>query len=176
MGSTFNLGPDVIYNDYNLAAIPSADYVEALLGTSISTLQMMADYKVNSLSDPKLEQPSSANNYNAGKIIYVNGNAKIDSSVFPGGPTKQFGTSAVPTILIVKGDLDMSANFDFYGIIIANNVVGASGTSIVTGSVITNNVNNVSGNLTLAADPSLSIKLGNLVKRTTISNSWRDWE
>jgi Tfp pilus assembly protein PilX len=172
VGSTFNLGPDVIQNDYSLAATTAADYVESVLGTSVDSLISMADFEAASITD--IPGPEASNNYHANKVIYINGNVVLNNSLFPTS-TRQFGTVTTPAILVINGNIDIRSSFDFYGIIIANNVVGATGTSVITGSVITNSVNNVSGNLTIQADPNLETKRQSFVKRTTVSTSWRDW-
>ena len=151
-------GPDVVDGDLNLAALSESQFLKNFFGRDFEGFSTSADLTAI---------PADLRDAD-GKIVYISGDLAIN-----GG---DWGVDA-DTILVVDGNLSMTGNITFNGLIIAKSLVKGAGTPVVRGSVVaTENVDFGTGTFNVIykglslGDPATSLfELGK------VTSSWRDW-
>lgn len=108
----------------------------------------------------------SAGQSYAGKIVYIDGDYDLRQSL---------GSASESTILVVNGRLTMSGNLTVHGSIIANNLGNITGTPTINGSLIAENATSLQGNVTIQMTQQAINNLNNLRVKSVVGNSWRDW-
>jgi len=122
-------------------------------------------------------QIATAISNNPGRVIWVDGNATIDTN-------QVIGSVAEPVVLMVKGNLTVAANLQLHGVVYlhADDGVNANTWSITAGSTTVNGAVVAEGNLTVVGAPTISfdpdvlrainLNQGSMVR---IPGSWRDF-
>lgn len=165
VGSKFYVGPDVVYNDYSLRDLTYPQFFEQVTGNTKEELVGKAGISIS--GSQTLPTSNAANNYLGGQIIYV------DKATFD--PNTNLGTADKPVILIVNGDFELNGPNVINGLVIAKNLSKANGTARVNGAMIMENVTNANGGFTIEMVPSVISNLGKITTKSTVGNSWRDW-
>lgn len=163
-GSTFFVGPDMIFNDANLANLSRDALMQQLTGKTLSQIAAMADLKL----EPGQSLPSDPDGQNwGGKIIYVNQpNFEIRDTL---------GSTTNPVVLIVNGNVEIAGSRTLNGLLIANDLTRAAGSSRINGSVLLNNLTGANGGFTIEASQSVIEGLRSFGSRAALRYSWRDW-
>lgn len=108
-----------------------------------------------------------------GQVIWVDGNFTL--------PNTRIGSINNPTILIVEGNLTMSSNSEFYGVIFVKGYLTGNGGPTIYGSVIVyDSGTNLSGNGAIVFDKKI---VGDRISTTLrqggqpalVAGTWRDW-
>ncbi|NIC41502.1 hypothetical protein [Aquabacterium sp. A08] len=157
----YYLGPDIIYNDQNLKNANNDEFYTGVLGRSASQLAGAADFKFSSAAGLQ-----NSNNY-AGKIIYIDGDYTLD---------RDLGTANASTILIVKGKFETSGNHNVYGSVVAGSLGRTVGTPTIYGSLIALDATSLQGNVKVIMTQQSINNMQQLTVKSTVGNSWRDWD
>lgn len=165
VGSKFYVGPDVVYNDFSLKSLTYAQFFEQVTGRTQDELIAKANISIS--GSETLPAATAANNYLGGQVIYV------DKATFD--PNTNLGTTEKPVILIVNGNFELNGPNVINGLVIAKNLAKANGTARVNGAMIMENVTNANGGFTIEMTPSVITNLGKITTKSTVGNSWRDW-
>jgi type II secretory pathway pseudopilin PulG len=163
--SDFYVGPDIVYNDYSLKSLSYSDFFKQVTGRTQEELIAKANISFTNAAD--LPKPTADNNYLGGQIIYAN-TLTFDAK-------DNLGTKDKPVILIVNGDFEIESNTVINGLVIAKNLTKAVGTARVNGAMIMENVADASGGFTIEMVDSVISNLGKITVKSTVGNSWRDW-
>lgn len=120
-------------------------------------------------------QIAQAVSANPGRVVWVDGNATIDSNLV-------LGSAAEPVMLFVRGDLTVAANLQLTGLLYLHSAGGANtfavnaGSTTVIGAVVAEGALTTAGAPTVSFDPAvlraISQTQGSLVR---IPGSWRDF-
>ncbi|MBE7419060.1 MAG: hypothetical protein HS128_15210 [Ideonella sp.] len=112
---------------------------------------------------------------NPGRVVWVQGPLTIDSN-------RVFGSPSTPVMLVVQGDLTVSANLQLYGVLYLFDPSGASswattaGSTLVQGAVVAEGALSMQGAPAIVFDPGVLATInrtqGSLVR---IPGSWRDF-
>jgi hypothetical protein len=110
---------------------------------------------------------------NPGRVIWVQGPATIDSA-------QVWGTAAVPVMLLMQGNLTVSANLQLFGVLhlqgAASTWSTTAGTTLVQGAVVAEGNLLVQGAPTVIFNPdvlrTINLTQGSMVR---IPGSWRDF-
>jgi PilX N-terminal len=112
---------------------------------------------------------------NPGRIVWVQGPLTIDSN-------RVFGSSASPVMLVVQGNLTVSANLQLQGVLYlhdpsnANTWTTTAGTTLIQGAVIAEGALSIQGTPAIAFDPNvlrtINLTQGSMVR---VPGSWRDF-
>lgn len=118
---------------------------------------------------------ASAVSANPGRMIWVEGPVNIDSNLVLGSP-------ASPVLLVVQGNLTVSANLELHGLLYlfdpSNNTTWstAGGSTIIHGAVVVEGNLSVQGAPTITFDPpvlrTINLTQGSMVR---VPGSWRDF-
>ena len=113
---------------------------------------------------------------NPGRVIWVQGPATIESA-------QVWGSAADPVMLVVQGDLTVSANVQLFGVLYLHGGGGANtwtttvGTTLIEGAVVGEGDLSVVGTPTIVFNPgvlrTINLTQGSLVR---IPGSWRDFD
>ena len=113
---------------------------------------------------------------NPGRVIWVQGPATIESA-------QVWGSAAEPVMLVVQGDLTVSANLQLFGVLYLHGGGGANtwtttvGTTLIEGAVVGEGDLSVVGAPTIVFNPgvlrTINLTQGSLVR---IPGSWRDFD
>ncbi len=166
VGSKFYVGPDVVYNDQSLKNLSLADYFEQMTGRPQSEMAALADIRISGTAT--LPAATAANDYLGGKVIYV------DKATFD--PNTNLGTATKPVILIVNGAFELNGSNTIHGVVIANSLNKANGNARINGAMIVGDVNNANGGFTIEMVPSVINGLNKITVKSSVGNSWRDWD
>lgn len=166
VGNKFYLGPDVVYNDHSLHEMSYADYFTQMTGRTPSEMAALADIRIS--GSETLPTADASNDYLGGKIIYV------DKATFD--PNVNLGTTTNPVILVVNGDFGLNGPNTINGIVVAKNLNKANGNARINGALIVENIDNANGGFTIEMVPSVINNLDNITVKSTVGNSWRDWD
>ena len=118
-------------------------------------------------------QIATAVSQNPGRVIWVQGPATIDSA-------QVWGTAAQPVMLLVQGNLTVSANLQLFGVLYLQGDAATwttnAGTTLVQGAVVAEGDLSVQGAPTIVFNPgvlqTINLTQGSLVR---IPGSWRDF-
>jgi hypothetical protein len=165
VGSKFYVGPDVVYNDFSLRDLTYPEYFQQVTGTTQDELIAKAGISIS--GSETLPAATAANDYLGGQVIYV------DKATFD--PNTNLGTTDKPVILIVNGNFELNGPNIINGLVIAKNLTKANGTARVNGAMIMENVTNANGGFTIEMVDSVISNLGKITVKSTVGNSWRDW-
>lgn len=112
---------------------------------------------------------------NPGRVVWVQGPLTIDSN-------RAFGTATTPVMLVVQGDLTVSANLQLFGVLYLFDPSGSStwattaGSTLVQGAVVAEGALAMQGTPAIVFDPGVLATInrtqGSLVR---IPGSWRDF-
>lgn len=155
------VGPDVIDHDLSIADLNDAEFFQNFMGMN------KADYKNNiatavyTTSSPDLSQV-------AGQVVWIEHNdVNLSGTV---------GSRANPVVLVVNGDLRISGQFTFYGVIYVDGDLWATGGPEFYGSVIIRgDLDKGAGTPYFIFDPVAASGANELGRRSVISGTWRDW-
>lgn len=165
IGSEFYVGPDIVYNDYNLKNASPDEFFLGITGSERSKIINGADVKLTGTQS--LGTDPSGNNW-GGKIIYVD-KATYDPNVDLGTPTK-------PVILVVNGNFELNGPNTIHGFVFANNLTKANGNAKILGSLVVNDVTGANGGFTIEASQSVLSGLPKITFKGQVRSAWRDWE
>lgn len=98
-------------------------------------------------------------------VIWVEGNLDLPN----------VGTPTQPVILVVNGDLTLSANSVVNGIVFVTGEVNGNGNPEVYGSLITSEGASITGNPLIIFDPLVVGRASNLGRAAKLHGTWRDW-
>ncbi|MDG4868260.1 PilX N-terminal domain-containing pilus assembly protein [Guyparkeria sp. 1SP6A2] len=154
-------GPDVIDSDTSLAGLSDDELFLNYFGTNADSYR---DTVVTSNVDATSLDDGSTR---SGEVIWVDG----DLNGLP-----DLGTRTEPVILIVDGNLDVSSNPQFNGVLYVRGDIQGSGTPRINGALVAEGtVNKSGGNIEVLYDPlavGLASRLGSAV---SVPGTWRDW-
>jgi hypothetical protein len=109
---------------------------------------------------------------NPGRVVWVQGPATIDANLV-------LGSAATPVMLVVEGNLTVSANLQMYGVLyLTGNPIWSTtaGSTLIRGAVVTEGNLSVVGAPAVAFDPdvlrTINLTQGSMVR---IPGSWRDF-
>ena len=112
---------------------------------------------------------------NPGRVIWVQGPATISSA-------QVWGTASQPVMLVVQGDLTMSANVQLFGVLYLHDGAGSNtwtttvGTTLIQGAVVAEGSLSLDGTPTIVFNPAvlrtINLTQGSMVR---IPGSWRDF-
>jgi len=112
---------------------------------------------------------------NPGRIVWVQGPATIDSNLV-------LGSVAAPVMLIVQGNLTVSANLQLFGVLYLHDPSGsnvwntAAGSTLIDGAVVAEGNLSITGTPTISFDPdvlrTINLSQGSMVR---VPGSWRDF-
>jgi Tfp pilus assembly protein PilX len=112
---------------------------------------------------------------NPGRIIWVQGPATIDSNLV-------LGSVAEPVMLVVQGNLTVSANLQFFGVLYLHDTSGSNVWNTTAGSTLINGALVAEGNLSITGTPTISfdpnvLRTINLTQGSMVRvpGSWRDF-
>jgi hypothetical protein len=113
---------------------------------------------------------------NPGRVVWVQGPATIDSNLV-------LGDAANPVMLMVQGNLTVSANLHLFGVLYLHDASGGNVWTTSAGSTVIDGAVVAEGNLTILGTPRISYEpsvlrtihttQGSLVR---VPGSWRDFE
>jgi hypothetical protein len=112
---------------------------------------------------------------NPGRIIWVQGPATIDSNLV-------LGSVAEPVMMVVQGNLTVSANLQLFGVLYLHDASGntnwstTAGSTLIDGAVIAEGNLSITGTPTISFDPNvlrtINLTQGSMVR---VPGSWRDF-
>jgi len=167
LSSTKNtMGPDVIDGDDNLADATEDELLQNFFGMDWAGLQSQAT-RYDLPADPA----------DASGMIYLGNSDPSDTSysltINDAGP---WGSQEHPIILVVNGELRMSGNVEFYGVIVTRDMVKAAGTPVINGGIIaTGDVDFGAGNFSVIYDEAAVNNTSKIFVLGSVNGSWRDW-
>ncbi|WP_020682605.1 hypothetical protein [Marinobacterium rhizophilum] len=151
-------GPDVIDGDENLAGLSPDSLLENFLGRDWDALAASAT--MTEIPDPISEA--------GGNLIYIDGDVAIN-----GG---DWGSEGNPVILVVKGELEIGGNVNFYGLIVTEDLTKGVGTPVINGGIIaTGNMDFGAGNFSVIFNTGVFVSLGEMKEIAAVNSSWKDW-
>lgn len=159
------IGADVLDKDYNLRALSQDDFFSNFFGKSLTEYK---NENTNRIIDGSASDATSQLSSAKGEVIWVDGSVALPA---------QMGSIDNPVVLIVDGDLNISANSEFYGVIYVNGRITGAGNPSIYGSIIAySDDHSITGNVQIIFDEGIM----NTVKRTIAGakfrpGTWRDW-
>jgi hypothetical protein len=155
-----NAGFDVIVDDASLASKTGDQFFESFMGRSKTAFKndpSTINRTGQSLSGVKAEK------------IWINGNLSLSGNI-------QIGTRNEPVILIVDGNLNVTGNVVFYGVLYVTGNFSSSGTPIFYGATVVEGDNTASaGTPSYVYDPLAFANLEPLGPVMVYAGTWRDW-
>lgn len=178
-GGDFNLGPDVVFADANLANLSPENFQRLSLLSTFDEFKSKADKVFDMSADPSLTLAAiesaldnPANTWQKIAVVLANTNDEIKIQ-------KALGTSTKPVALAIgKGNVEFSAAKTHYGLIFSNGIVDFSGGGTLNGAVAADGIiGGGSGNFTIRADANVTDQVVELLdpSRAVVANTWRDW-
>lgn len=146
------VGSDVIEHDTNLAALSAAEFFERVFGMP---MEKYKEIRTDIVTDPANADDDSE--LAAGKVIWVDGTSgptKFTTSTYIGCEVSSNpcpDANLEPSILIIDGDVEITGNFNLFGMLFVTGSVSLSGNSYIEGAAI------VSGDFETTAGGSLDI-------------------
>lgn len=159
------IGADVLDKDYNLGALSQNDFFANFFGKSLTEYK---NENANRVIDGTANDVSSQLTDAKSEVIWVDGTVTLPA---------RMGSIDNPVVLIVNGDLNISANTEFYGLIYVNGEISGNGNPSIFGSIIVWGENNsLTGNAQVIYDEGVM----NNIRRTIAGakarpGTWRDW-
>lgn len=159
-GTVNSLGPDVIPQDSLLSSMSVSEFFANFMGKTPSTYRdSVATDVVNASDVGTLTGKTDA-------VIWVNGNASGLGDI---------GTQDHPVILVIDGNLDLSANTTINGLVFVTGNITGNGSPTIYGALIGAGDINTTGNLKVVYDPNVLAKVERLGRAAYVPGSWRDW-
>jgi Tfp pilus assembly protein PilX len=190
-------GVDIITNDSTLAGLSDAEFFANFMGMSISDYRSSNAVTVNidtnnTISPDGIEYNlfDYINDPAPGEIIFVDGDAKMNGGTLgctvdasPNFTTRTDGQTQCdldggevqPTTLIVNGDLTVSGNPHFFGIVLVLGDVNASGGFDVTGALLATGKVGESGNPKVWYNSDVIAGTNKAPKINATAGGWRDF-
>lgn len=163
-------GPDVVDGDENLAGVTEDQLIQNFFGTNWAGLASMGSSLAELPADKSLAQG----------VYHTDGDYTLSGGVWGGSPNPDrsiYDTTYRPIILIVDGTLTLNGNVEFNGLIVARNIVKATGTPLINGGVIaTQNMDFGAGSLDVVFYPVEGNGNNALQELGAVNGSWQDWE
>lgn len=173
-GNDYNIGPDVVLNDYNLRNL-NADGLDRLALNSTraefrASAEMTIDLKTETLSKLTSANPQPKTVYIFNSTPGATVNVTINTSL---------GTLSQPIILAVDGNVNFTGNPTVYGRVYATGNIDFQGSGTVYGSIIANSTtggSSGSGNFTIRANSTVTTRVDETLNPPRfMRSSWRDW-
>jgi hypothetical protein len=169
----------VLASDPSLTALPNGDRMfVSLFGMDRDTYRSQPASVQVTCAGGCATQIGAAISQNPGRVIWVQGPATIDSA-------QVWGSAAQPVMLVVQGDITVSANLQLFGVLYLHTGGGAGGTNtwtttvgstLIQGAVVAEGDLSVVGAPTVVFDAgvlrTINLTQGSLVR---IPGSWRDF-
>jgi hypothetical protein len=164
----------VLANDPSLTELGSADRMfVSVFGMDRDTYRSQPAAVQVACSGDCATQIATAISQNPGRIIWVQGPATIDSA-------QVWGTATQPVMLLVQGNLTVSANLQLFGVMYlqgnATTWTTSAGSTLIQGAVVAEGDLSVQGAPTIVFNPdvlrTINLTQGSLVR---IPGSWRDF-
>jgi hypothetical protein len=164
----------VLANDPSLVELGSANRMfVSVFGMDRNTYRMQPAAVQVVCAGNCATQIATAISQNPGRVIWVQGPATIDSA-------QVWGTAAEPVMLLVQGNLTVSANLQLFGMLYlqgdATTWATNAGTTLIQGAVMAEGDLSVQGAPTIVFNPgvlrTINLTQGSLVR---IPGSWRDF-
>ncbi|TSE25260.1 hypothetical protein Tsedi_01507 [Tepidimonas sediminis] len=201
-GSKYNIGPDVVFNDYNLRALTASDNKEPLeilaLGTTFNNFRRLAieidTAKVSFASKlPDILTAISTlqaeiNAKRAAGTLTNDDLRPIAIAVYSSNPAQtvnldikqSLGTADVPIILAVQGNIEFTGNPTINGLVYAAGSADFRGGGTLNGAIVANQLQGPpgKGNFTIRhGTPTLWNAVSNLYSGgfRMVADTWRDW-
>lgn len=167
-GST--MGHDTVTGDTNLSSMSVSDFFQYTFGqTPNSYRDTTATWVVDPggvLSSSDAASISSIENMQD-NAIWIEGNAT--------GLPDIIGTQEHPVILIVNGNLELSANSVINGLVYVVGDITGNGSPTIYGGLISSGNANATGNLKVIYDPNVLGIASQLGRAAKLQGGWRDW-
>lgn len=161
------VGVDIIESDSSLANLTDAQFFENFFGT---TPEIYRDSRTDIVTSDLVAQRNQV-----GKVIWVDTSPPGAGIVSLSG-TNTFGSLAEPVIVIVDGNLSVSGNNNFNGLLYVRGSVQGTGSVDVTGAMIVNGINSSSGgSLDVVYNSKVLEATAQKAKPAGGSGSWRDF-
>jgi len=167
-GSSFLLGPDVVYNDFNLGTATPLAFQEALFGRSAKDMASIADVRVDLAKGESI--PTSLTKPTV-VYVYRSDGAPADVTI---NSAISGNTNTNYMVLVTEGQINFNGNFNLFGVLYGN-TVKATGTGTVKGAVYAESIDGGNGNFTIEMEPIVIAGAGTLRKRAPVNGTWRDW-
>lgn len=162
-------------SDPSLSALTSDRMFVSLFGMDRATYRSQpAAVRVNCSGDCDTAI-ATAVSANPGRIIWVQGPATIDSNLV-------LGSVAEPVMMVVQGNLTVSANLQLFGVLYLHDPSGGNvwsttaGSTLIDGAVVAEGDLSILGTPTISFDPNvlrtINLTQGSMVR---VPGSWRDF-
>jgi len=161
--------------DPSLSALTADRMFVSLFGMDRSTYRTqpaVVHLTCSGACDTEIAQKASAN---PGRIVWVQGPVTIDGNLV-------LGSAASPVMLVVQGNLTVSANLQLFGVLYLHDPSGTSvwntgaGSTFIDGAVVAEGNLTITGTPTIRFDPevlrTINTSQGSLVR---VPGSWRDF-
>lgn len=164
----------VLANDPSLTELGSADRMfVSVFGMDRGTYRSQPAAVQVVCSGDCATQIATAISQNPGRVIWVQGPATIDSA-------QVWGTTAQPVMLLLQGNLTVSANLQLFGVMYlqgdTTTWTTSAGSTLIQGAVVAEGDLSVQGAPTIVFNPdvlrTINLTQGSLVR---IPGSWRDF-
>lgn len=169
-GGTINsLGPDVIPQDSFLSSMSAAEFFANFMGRTPNTYRdTVATYRVDLDGTITGEDSNSVASLTGltDEVIWVEGDVSGLGDV---------GTLTHPVILVINGNLDLSANTNINGLVYVTGTVSGNGSPTIYGALISAGNVNTNGNLKVIFDPNVLGQLPHMGQPAYVPGTWRDW-
>jgi hypothetical protein len=172
----------VLASDPSLSALPNGDRMfVSLFGMDRDTYRSQPAAVQVTCAGGCATNIAIAVSQNPGRVIWVQGPATIESA-------QVWGTAAEPVMLVVQGDLTVSANLQLFGVLYlhngsvgggggTNNWTTTAGSTLIQGAVVAEGNLSMLGAPTIVFNPAVLRTInqtqGSLVR---IPGSWRDFD
>lgn len=160
-------GLDIIESDTSLSKLTEPEFFENFFGT---TPAVFRDSRTDVIT-----QNLVAQNGVVDKVIWVDTNATGTGTVnLTAGNV--FGSAAQPVIIIIDGNLSVSGNNDFFGLVyIRGELLGSGNVTTVGGMAVGGGASTSGGNLTITYNSIVLEQTYRKAKPAGGSGSWRDF-
>lgn len=174
-GQTNTLGPDVVYNDLNLRNMTPAEFQQNMLGDTALNLRQRADIRIDLGANPAPNVDQILSGSVGGKIISIFNSTGAAVSL---NVKQSLGSAAAPVTMIVEGNVKFTGNFDYFGVIYANQA-DFKGGGHVRGALYSDSIEGPpgKGNFTIEANDAITNLVSEqlMPSRRALRQTWRDW-
>lgn len=170
-------GVDIIANDASLASLSQDEFFMNFFGATPNTYR-------NSMATIDSSPANASNDANlaTNEVIWVEGNASL-SNVTVGCTVSVAGANSVcpnaniqPSILVINGDLNLTGNSQFYGIVYVTGNVSMTGTPRVFGSlVVGGDASQGGGNIRVTYNSNILAATGRSGGTAGSAGTWKDF-
>lgn len=187
-GQSYNIGPDVVTNDYNLKSLVQGNDKTGLerlaLGTTFEEFKMRADFSIdlkNETFGSKLEDIKARIADGTGPVFIAIYDSRPNSAVVIDIKTS-LGSTSSPVVIATPGTINFSGSPSITGLIYAGTKVDFKGGGTLTGSVVSDSLEGPpgKGNFTIQHGASamweaIESKFNATIAKSIQPGTWRDW-